>query len=713
MALCCPRCERSFDASVSVCPTCRPGDSAVHLVEAEELARTPQGSRYLLGRVLSERFRVDGYLGGGGMGAVYRARQLAVDREVALKAIRTDFLTDPGSRKRFSQEARVVAQLGHPHIAQLYDFGAHRLDQRSEPVHYMVMELVDGGALKDVLEAEGALSPARATSVARCVLLGLASAHAKGVVHRDLKPANILFDRRSGLAEHVKIVDFGLAKLLEGQEKDLTGSGTAFGTPEYMAPEQWRGEPVDGRTDIYAFGCMLYEMLTGQPPFVGPTPLSLASQHMDTQRPSLVRPDGEPRFPPPLGAVLEACLALEPRDRLPRADDVLELLDGANVRTPSSPRYTPRPVSRPLPGSGQATVPWRAAERGLFVDPAPPGGTDRTGEDGSDSGETPLLSFSLDELESLPADDGRSTPEHGSLPEATADGVSGDRDSAEVLIFEPDGRPEQALWRRPRPDEAGGADRTPPPADSGAALQVGRVRTRKASAEELRAESPLPVGPANSSWPNAPVHLRSSTPGGRSPTGDGERQPTPRPWRPPGARNRAPGPRWDRWLITIALIAGVVALSVGLSDWWSDADRTPATLSFVPDVDGGPVAPGGPNRALLARWQRVGGPRPGDGGPGTPAAPDGASRPAPSLPPRQDGGVLAEDAGLRSARASDGSSSARVPARPAPTDRPGVTTPAAQATTSPSLPAAPATTAAPVAPGADAPLSPPARSPGG
>jgi len=738
-----------------VCPTCQPGGGEVHLVDADELARTPQGARYLLGRVLSGRFRVEGYLGGGGMGAVYRARQLAVDREVALKAIRTDFLTDPGSRKRFHQEARVVAQLGHPHIAQLYDFGADRLDQHSEPVHYMVMELVDGGSLKDLLEAKGCLSPERVSSIVRCMLLGLASAHAKGVVHRDLKPANILFDRRSGLAEHVKIVDFGLAKLLEGQEKDLTGSGTAFGTPEYMAPEQWRGEPVDGRTDLYALGCIVFEMLTGRPPFVGPTPLSLASQHMDVERPALTHEDGQPLGPEALTLALQACLALEPEDRLPRADDVLELLDRLELRNPSGPRYTPRPTSRPMPPevalqqptsaplgeepagdehrhltprTGAETIPWRPPDQRPPVYPRPEEVGALGGESAAAAAE--LLTFSLDDVE-LPS---------GSEPALAAAGLGRpaptpaapvvETGGPGVLVFEADGVPERPGWQRSPsdsvlPTSAGSVPDTDEGAQARPALQVGRVRTRKASPAELAAES-FPVGPANSSWPNAPVKLRSPSRPRQSAVGAGGRshRAAPRGGRR-GARSTV---AWDRWLLGIALVAAVVALSIGVSRWWSRLDQQPSSLSFVPDQDGGPaVVPPPVDRSRLGRWQRAGGVSPSrsDGGAARPSDSDGGH----ALPPRVDGAVSAEPhaAGSPSplppgpsatepaprgdAARPAGDGGRRPDAAPQPSavrvmpQPPAATAPQPPAATAPQPPAA-ATPAAPDGPSAPAPAAP-------
>ena len=159
---CCPRCEKSFDSTVETCSSCKPWGRSVHLLQQDELSRTPEGSRFLLGMDLDGRFRIEGYVGGGGMGTVYKARQLTVDREVALKVLRSELVTDPQIGDRFAIEARVVARLNNPHIIQLYDFGSDQLDPKGEPVFYMAMELVHGRSLAQLLKQEGMLAPSRA-----------------------------------------------------------------------------------------------------------------------------------------------------------------------------------------------------------------------------------------------------------------------------------------------------------------------------------------------------------------------------------------------------------------------------------------------------------------------------------------------------------------------------------------------------------------------
>ena len=226
----------------------------------------------MIGRAIGS-YRVTAKLGEGGMGEVYRARDPHLDRDVAIKMLSAGVARDPERLARFSREARVLAALNHPHIGAIYGFepGDHAVPPA------LVLELVEGDTLDDVLR-RGPLSPARALDLARQIADAIDFAHERGVVHRDLKPANIKVTPDG----QVKVLDFGIAKAL-GQDHEphddvaartrtaVTEAGLVFGTPEYMSPEQARGEPVDRRTDIWAFGCLLYEMLTGTRAFAGKT----------------------------------------------------------------------------------------------------------------------------------------------------------------------------------------------------------------------------------------------------------------------------------------------------------------------------------------------------------------------------------------------------------------------------------------------------------
>ena len=222
-------------------------------------------------------------IGKGGMALVYRAHQPSMERDVAIKILAPELAMDPEFTARFEREAQIVAHLQHPHILPIYDFGYE--DGKT----YLVMRLMEGGTLAQELR-KGAMPLVRVIELAQQIGSALSYAHQRGIVHRDLKPTNILLD---GMG-NAYLTDFGIAKLLSsGTATGLTGTGVIMGTPTYMAPEQWRAEPVDGRTDIYAFGVILYQMLLGQVPFAAETPHGLMYQHLDQKPPAphLVRPD--------------------------------------------------------------------------------------------------------------------------------------------------------------------------------------------------------------------------------------------------------------------------------------------------------------------------------------------------------------------------------------------------------------------------------------
>ncbi|PYR29142.1 MAG: hypothetical protein DMF92_12545, partial [Acidobacteria bacterium] len=282
------------------------------------------------GRLLGPYEIVDA-IGAGGMGEVYRARDTRLHRDVALKVLPLALVADPSRRARFVQEARAASALEHPHIAVIHDIG------EVEGVTFIAMELVRGEPLSDVV-ARGPLAPARALDVAIEIAEGLARAHEIGVVHRDLKPANVM------LAEerHAKIIDFGLAKLVDALGGDgavtgawnVTESGMALGTASYMSPEQARGAKVDHRTDIFSFGILLYELLTGHSPFRG-------TSRVDTLHAILYDP--APPLPPSIGPatddlqrILEKCLAKEPEDRYQGMRDLVVDLRAARRRLDSS-----------------------------------------------------------------------------------------------------------------------------------------------------------------------------------------------------------------------------------------------------------------------------------------------------------------------------------------------------------------------------------------
>ena len=271
---------------------------------AADLGRSPTDP--FLGTLVAGKYAVVGIIGGGGMGAVYRAIQQPVGRTVALKVIRKSSAQSGELEKRFLKEAKAVAGLKHPNTVTLHDYG---LADGGSP--YMVLENVEGLPLTTVLRAEGPLEPARAGRIVAGVLDALVEAHGEGLVHRDLKPANIMLVETSWGGEGVKVLDFGIAKLRgAGGSDSLTRPGYVMGTARYMSPEQGCGKPVDARSDLYAMGIVLYECLAGVPPFAGGEPLAIVRAHLQDPPPPL--PDAVPAA---LQAVVLRALAKRPDDR--------------------------------------------------------------------------------------------------------------------------------------------------------------------------------------------------------------------------------------------------------------------------------------------------------------------------------------------------------------------------------------------------------------
>jgi hypothetical protein len=245
----------------------------------------------------------------GGMADVYEARDLLLDRLVALKVLFAELSTNPTFVERFRREAQSAAALSHPNIVSVYDWGP------ANGTYFIAMELVTGTTLAQLIREVGVVPPEQAASIAADVALALAFAHRHGVVHRDIKPSNVLITE-DGM---VKVADFGIARAITNDE-DLTQTGSVLGTATYISPEQARGEDLDGRSDLYSLGVVLYEMLAGTPPFLADTPISVAYKHV-TEAPAPVR-RVNPRVPADLETIVMRCLAKQPAQRYADASEL-------------------------------------------------------------------------------------------------------------------------------------------------------------------------------------------------------------------------------------------------------------------------------------------------------------------------------------------------------------------------------------------------------
>jgi serine/threonine protein kinase len=322
----CPNCHEPLREGAQFCTRCgartvatSAEETAVSVPTAEPGAggSRPEGGEgdSLVGRVLDGKYEIVAPLGSGGMGAVYRARRVLIGDEVAVKVLHSRLTGDEKLVERFRREARAAAQLHHPNVVTIHDYGEAR---GPGGFAYIVMELVRGESLRDMLRRDGRLEPARAVSLMRDVCAGVAAAHRRGIVHRDIKPDNIIVtpadeDRP---AESVKVVDFGIAKLrdLAAEGSALTEVGMMVGTLFYMSPEQCKGDPLDSRADVYSLGAMLHEMLAGAPPFTASNITSMIFKHVGEPPPPL--PEDLP-VPPALRAAVLRALSKDP-DARPR-----------------------------------------------------------------------------------------------------------------------------------------------------------------------------------------------------------------------------------------------------------------------------------------------------------------------------------------------------------------------------------------------------------
>jgi serine/threonine protein kinase len=322
-----------------------------------------------IGQILQERYRITGRIAAGGMGIVYRAERVGLGRVVAIKFLHASMARDPNIQRRFEIEAQAMSRLCHPNCIGVLDFGVDDLP-------FVVIDYVEGAPLSAAL-AHGPLPPRRAVKIIRQVLAALAHAHAHGIVHRDVKPENIVLEGTAGLEDHVRILDFGLAKLM-GSDFGLT-VGVAVGTPNYMAPEQMSDGPVDGRADLYATGIVLFELLTGRKPFESEDLGEIFLRHLGTPPPRLREVAPDRHFSAGLEALIVRAMAKRPDDRFASAEAMTAALDQVpEAYATPTPEVMPISASRSPQtagpdGSGaageahvtDATVPWSSGSQVL------------------------------------------------------------------------------------------------------------------------------------------------------------------------------------------------------------------------------------------------------------------------------------------------------------------------------------------------------------
>jgi serine/threonine protein kinase len=328
----CPQCGKQFDTTNTLCPF----DGAV-LAKADDT---------LLGVTLAGKYRVDELISEGGMGAVYRATHVLMDKTVAVKVLHPTLAADSNIVARFSREARAASKISHPHALSVTDFG-----ESEDGIVYLVMEYLDGRTLKQVIHEAGPLPLSRVVEICRQVNSALDAAHTEGVVHRDLKSDNIMLVDLQSESDWAKVLDFGIAKIQEpfGQDPALTAPNLIIGTPQYMSPEQCsQAAEIDARSDVYSMGVILFEMLTGHVPFTGDSPTAVMMKHIQDPPPSIF-PERKD-VPEAVDRVVQRALAKTPEDRFQTAGELTEALTTAAEGPGTTPAIDPALAAELNPG---------------------------------------------------------------------------------------------------------------------------------------------------------------------------------------------------------------------------------------------------------------------------------------------------------------------------------------------------------------------------
>ena len=308
----CPKCGKVYDAANTLCPN----DGSV-LVKTGDT---------LLGQTLAGKYRIEDRISEGGMGTVYRATHVLMEKQVAIKVLHPSLAADEKIVARFTREAKAASRISHPHALTVTDFG-----EDDNGIVFLVMEYLRGQTLKQIIRTEGPLALARVVEITRQVAGALDAAHAEGVVHRDLKSDNIMLEEIGAAGgDWAKVLDFGIAKIQEpvGQDPELTAPNLIIGTPQYMSPEQCsQSGEIDKRSDVYSLGVILYEMLVGHVPFTGDSATAIMLKHLQEPAPSVVAERKD--VPPAVGAVVAKALAKQREERQQSAGELAEALAAA------------------------------------------------------------------------------------------------------------------------------------------------------------------------------------------------------------------------------------------------------------------------------------------------------------------------------------------------------------------------------------------------
>ncbi len=327
MTIECPKCQTDNPIESKFCNKCAtplPDNEEVMYTKTLETAK----EELTTGSTFAGRYQIIEELGKGGMGKVYKVLDKEINTKVALKLILPEITEDKKTIERFRNELKTARDISHKNVCRMYDLN------KEKGTYYITMEYVSGGDLKTFIRRAAPLSTARALSIGRQICEGLSEAHKIGIVHRDLKPNNIMIDDNG----NARIMDFGIARSVKG--KSITGSGIMIGTPEYMSPEQAEGKDVDHRSDIYSLGVILYEMVTGQLPFQGDTPLSIAMKHKGEAPKDPM--ELNPQIPKDFSRVILKCLEKAKEHRFQKVDEVLKDIESIEGGLPTTGRTIPQ-----------------------------------------------------------------------------------------------------------------------------------------------------------------------------------------------------------------------------------------------------------------------------------------------------------------------------------------------------------------------------------